>query len=228
MSRPDRRVTSARRFLAGFALAAGVAGAVLLVREAQDDTSTASPATTTTAPVSSPSSPSGDSTTTTTTIPPAPLVPLPTVDLAAGCRTAYGEGAELVVTATGDLRCLVGGEEQVIVVDDVCVGTYGAGVRAVLVGVASDPTAWRCSSTSKRPVGSPDWEQACRKTFGETAAAILVVDDAGGWRCGSIVNGVWAVDDIALDTACQANFGRNTFGERSGDGRDGNQCYGVV
>jgi hypothetical protein len=215
-------------------LAGAVIGTVAFIRggDGGDDDGvvvapTGAPATTDVTADPSASAPGASSTLApTTTL--APLVPLPVVDLDAGCRAAFGDDAVLAVAPTGEPQCVSAAGTSDIDVSDVCVAQQGTGARAVRIAPTPSADAWRCTSTARRPVGPPDWDLACRKTLGERAQAVLVVDDERGWRCASIVEEVFAVTEITLDSACQTVYGIDTFGEPSGTTADANQCYGVV
>lgn len=152
------------------------------------------------------------------------LLPLP--DFYEYCRTTYGSLSVVALTTTAfGAQCVTSdGASFDMDVTASCKALLGDTSRAVLVDEAS-PDGWRCSPPSYRLAGPPDWQLACRTVFGPGSLATKVADDSSGWRCASVRNGLFAVDELAVDMACQQTFGKESFGEKVSELAADVECY---
>ena len=90
----------------------------------------------------------------------------------------------------------------------------------------SAASALRCAPTNPVEVGPPDYDGFCQHRYGDGAKAAPIANDWYGWRCTSIQHGVFQIDEMVTDAACQA-AGNETYSVAIDQSLDGWRCYGA-
>jgi hypothetical protein len=76
-----------------------------------------------------------------------------------------------------------------------------------------------------RVAGTPDFIGYCRSQNTELPDASVVSNDAWGWRCVGVRNGVFGRDEIVVDDVCILQFGSDARAELvNAASPDGWQC----
>lgn len=158
------------------------------------------------------------------------LLELPRIDFETACRDSHGDQASFVDSDSPfALRCSdADGALLGLDVWQACKNSYGQSSRGVVIDGERGAAAWRCTTDRAVELGGPDWNGECVASNGSSSVAFLVADDSRGWRCASIVRGLYVESDVPIDAACQFEHGPEVFGEITGDAPDDQMCYGVT
>lgn len=223
------RNRTVRRFALAFGVTLTIVGAAALLRDGGGQLTDTPEATARRTSLTTVAVPPPTEAVTTEVGPAPPVGTLPRLEFIQLCVQVEGDGSTFVEGDRFGLRCRTSaGTERVIDLQSGCERFYGEGTRAVLVEENSGSDAWRCTTRDRIELEQPDWRLECHRRFGATADAFLIADDSLGWRCASVIDGVFAVDEVAVDAACQATYGPETFGEIVGSAPEDNRCYGAA
>ncbi|MCU1504098.1 MAG: hypothetical protein JWM12_3452 [Ilumatobacteraceae bacterium] len=80
---------------------------------------------------------------------------------------------------------------------------FGFGVTIAALGVSAKVSEDKNGSY----IGKLDFQRYCQLTYGTTAGAYAVAQDAYGWRCATRPNGLFTPRQIVADLACEKLYG---------------------